>query len=69
MNGELVKQEQMNPGQLLTLAVDKDLDIEKLRQLMELQKAWEADQARKAFFSDALGVSASFRLGLIINFK
>lgn len=45
----IVKQEAMNPGQLLALAVDKDLDIDKLRQLMELQKDWEAQQARKAF--------------------
>src|SRR5688572_6441293 len=51
MNGELVKQETMNPAQLLTLAVDKDLDISKLERLMELQKAWTIDQARKAFFS------------------
>lgn len=49
---DIVKQEQiqMNPSQLLTMAVDKDLDIDKLRQLMELQKSWQADQARKAFF-------------------
>lgn len=48
---EIVKQQQLNPGQLLTLAVDKDLDISKLERLMELQKAWQIDQARKAFFS------------------
>lgn len=47
----VIKQENLNPGQLLTLAVDKDLDIEKLGKLMELQKVWQADQARKAFFS------------------
>jgi hypothetical protein len=50
VNGEIV-QETMNPAQLLTLAVDKDLDISKLERLMELQKSWQADQARKAFFS------------------
>lgn len=47
---EIVKQEQLNPAQLLTLAVDKDLDIEKLGKLMQLQKEWSADQARRAFF-------------------
>lgn len=47
---DIVKQEQMNPAQLLTMAVDKDLDIDKLGKLMELQKVWQADQARKAFF-------------------
>lgn len=51
MTEEIIKQESLNPAQLLTLAVDKDLDIEKLGKLMELQKIWQADQARKAFFS------------------
>lgn len=50
MTDQIAKQEAMNPGQLLALAVDKDLDIDKLRQLMELQKEWQADQARKVFF-------------------
>lgn len=50
INGEIIPQESMNPAQLLTLAVDKDLDISKLERLMELQKAWQVDQARKAFF-------------------
>lgn len=50
VNGEIVHQ-QMNPAQLLTLAVDKDLDISKLERLMELQKAWQIDQSRRAFFS------------------
>lgn len=49
MTEEIVKQESMNPSQLLTLAVDKDLDIDKLSKLMELQKQWESNQARKAF--------------------
>lgn len=40
----------MNPSELLTLAVDKDLDIEKLSKLMQMQKEWQADQARRAFF-------------------
>jgi hypothetical protein len=47
----LIKAEPMNPSQLLALAVDKDLDIEKLGKLMELQRQWEADQNRKLFFS------------------
>lgn len=51
MEAELVKQEQLNPAQLLTLAVGKDIDIEKLGKLMQLQKEWQADQARRAFFS------------------
>lgn len=50
ITNEIIKQESLNPAQLLTLAVDKDLDIDKLGKLMELQKAWEANQARKSFF-------------------
>lgn len=42
---------QLNPGHLLELAINKDLDIEKLGKLMELQKQWQADEARKAFFA------------------
>jgi hypothetical protein len=42
--------QETNPGQLLAMAVDKDLDIEKLAKLMELQREYNADLARKAFF-------------------
>jgi hypothetical protein len=50
METAIVKSEAMNPAQLLTLAVDKDLDIDKLGKLMELQRQWQADQDRKSFF-------------------
>lgn len=51
MENTLIKtEEQLNPGQLLELAVNNNLDVEKLSKLMELQKNWQADQARKAFF-------------------
>ena len=43
----------LSPDQLLSQAIDKDLDVEKLKQLMELQERWQAGIARKAFF-DAL---------------
>lgn len=39
------------PDQLLKLAVDKDLDIDKLGKLMELQKQWKDGLAREAFFN------------------
>lgn len=39
------------PAELLTLAVSKDLDIDKLGKLMELQKQYNEDMARKAFFT------------------
>lgn len=48
METTLVKQ--MNPNELLALAVDKDIDIEKLSRLMQMKKEWDADQARRAFF-------------------
>jgi hypothetical protein len=41
------------PGQLLEMAINKDLDIEKLKELMVMQREWKADIARKSFF-DAL---------------
>lgn len=40
----------LGPAQLLMVAVNKDLDIEKLRELMNMQNEWEAKEARKAFF-------------------
>jgi hypothetical protein len=38
------------PDFLIELAINKDLDIEKLTKLMELRKQVQADDARKAFF-------------------
>jgi len=40
----------VGPYQLLQAAVDKDLDIDKLKELMIMQTTWEAKEARKAFF-------------------
>lgn len=48
VNGQLVR---TTPDQLLALAINKDLDIDKLAKLMELQREYNADLARKAFFS------------------
>lgn len=47
MNTQIAK---VGPSELLKIAVDKDLDIAKLEKLMEMQAAWEAKEARKAFF-------------------
>lgn len=38
------------PGALLKLAVQRDLDLDKLERLMALKERWQADQARKAFY-------------------
>jgi hypothetical protein len=46
-----VKSEPASPAQLLELAISKDLDVSKLKELMQLQKEWQADQARKSFFA------------------
>lgn len=48
---EIVKHEPASPAHLLELAINSNLDVEKLKELMQLQKQWQADQARKAFFS------------------
>lgn len=55
-NTQLVEKEHVQiqattPDQLLALAINKDLDIDKLAKLMELQKQHNEDLARKAFFS------------------
>jgi hypothetical protein len=39
------------PDQLLALAVDKNLDIDKLEKLMALKERWDAQQAKKSFFN------------------
>jgi hypothetical protein len=39
------------PSELLSQAIDKGLDVPALEKLMALQERWEANQARKAFFS------------------
>ena len=39
------------PDQLLALAINKDLDIEKLEKLMLMKERWDAAQAKKAFFN------------------
>ncbi len=40
-----------SPTDLLTLAVEKNLDVEKLEKLMALQQQWEDKQAKKAYYS------------------
>jgi len=47
MSSELAK---VGPYELLKVAVDKDLDIDKLKELMIMQTTWEAKEARKLFF-------------------
>lgn len=55
---QMVKREELapqtTPDKLLALAIDKDLDIDKLSRLMELQREHNAEVARQAF-EKALG--------------
>jgi hypothetical protein len=48
-----------NPSYLLELAVSKDLDIDKLSRLMDLQRTWHSEQARKSFFQSMNDFQAS----------
>lgn len=41
----------INPMQMVQMAVEQGADIEKLEKLMALQERWEANEARKAYFS------------------
>jgi hypothetical protein len=54
METQVIKQQQelqvTTPDMLLQMAVDKNLDIDKLAKLMDLQREYNADLARKAFF-------------------
>lgn len=38
-----------SPGALLRLAIERDLPLEKLQQLLDLQERWEATAAKKAY--------------------
>lgn len=51
MSTSLVKQEQNTPATLLQTAIEKNLDIDKLKELMELQDKWEKKQAKKSFYA------------------
>src|SRR3990167_8964806 len=46
---QLAVVEPQTPLTLLRLAIDKDLDVDKLREFMALEREWRADQARAAF--------------------
>jgi hypothetical protein len=50
MNDKIVITEQATPAQLIELAINKDLDIEKLSKLLEMKKEWDAKIAREQFF-------------------
>ena len=44
-----VPQTAVTPMSMLQIAIEKDLSIEKIQQLMDLQERWERNEARKAY--------------------
>lgn len=47
----IVKQEPaMTPDRLLEIALNKDVDIDRLERLIAMKERWDKDQAEKAFF-------------------
>lgn len=51
MENEIVKTEATSPAKLLELAISKDVDIDKLQKLMDLQERWDEKQAKKSFLA------------------
>ena len=47
------------PQDMIRLAVDKGTDLTKLRELLEIQKDWEANEARKAYHEAMAGFKAN----------
>lgn len=48
-NGLQVHQEESTPNALIKLAIDKNVDIDKLEKLMQMQERWQANEAHKQF--------------------
>lgn len=56
---QLPKVTAADPMMMLQIAVSQGADIDKLKQLMDLQERWEKNQARKAFTSAMAAFKAS----------
>lgn len=46
---EVATRETGSPAELMMKAVAGGMDIDKIKQMMDLQERWEANQARKAY--------------------
>lgn len=71
MNKEITKTEISGPAKLLELAISKDVDIDKLKQLMDLQERWDAQQAKKSFLkamSEFQSKCPDFKKGKQVDF-
>ena len=51
-------QQSANPAKLLEVAIQNDLDMDKLERLMAMQERWEAKNAQRAFFDALAGFQA-----------
>ena len=60
-----------SPTDLIRIAVEQNMDVEKLTQLMDLQDRWEAKNAKKAFFqamSDFQSIAPAIIKRKVVNF-
>lgn len=64
--GETAIYREQTPNDLIALAIDKNLDIEKLQKLMEMQEKWQAKQAERSYF-EAFGKFQAIAPELIKN--
>jgi hypothetical protein len=61
----VIQQTPTTPMEMLALAVSQGADMEKLKQLMDLQERWERNEARKAF----VAAMAAFKAEPVNIFK
>jgi hypothetical protein len=47
---QTTNKQQPTPADLIAMAVDKNLDVDKLERLLAMQREWQAEQNRKLFF-------------------
>jgi len=64
-NNEIQKVEPITPNQMIQLAIENKSDLGQVRELLELKKLYEADEARKDFASEFATVQAN--MGAVIK--
>lgn len=55
MGTDIVEKQDNSPSEMIRLALTGGVDLDKARQLLELQKDWEANEARKAYHKAMAG--------------
>lgn len=43
-------QQETTPFHLIQMAIDKDLDVDKLERLLDMQKSWQTEKAKQSYF-------------------